>query len=112
MAELQELVAGSSWHDAGVRAEEPQWRLLFTATGFVNGCGREVTGFDLFPVIIARRPLGSYGLVNDRDDETPDPAGPGSCRILRSPELSGQGSNRILTGKGTGSSAKRQKVYS
>jgi hypothetical protein len=26
---------------------------------------------------------------------------------VRCPELSGQGSNRILTGKGTGSSAKR-----
>ncbi len=32
--------------------------------------------------------------------------------ILRCPELSGQGSNRILTGKGTGSSAKRQNLYS
>ncbi len=31
---------------------------------------------------------------------------------MRCPELSGQGSNRILIGKGTGSSAKRQNFYS
>jgi hypothetical protein len=73
VAELQELVAGSRWHDAVFELRSLNGGHFFTATGLINRRRAEGERLDLFLAIIARRLAGSHGLVYERDDEMPGP---------------------------------------
>ena len=81
VAKLQELVAASSWHDAVFELRNLNGEYFLNATGFVNRRRAEGDRLDLFLTIIARELPGSYGLIYDRDDETPDPPGPNAFRV-------------------------------
>ena len=81
VAELQELVADSRWHDAVFEVRNLNGGHFFSATGFVNRPREEGDRLDLFLAIITRRLPGSYGLIYDRSDERPYPPGPSSFRV-------------------------------
>ena len=68
VAELQELVADSRWHDAVFEVRNLNGGHFFSATGFVNRPREEGDRLDLFLAIITRRLPGSYGLIYDRRD--------------------------------------------
>jgi Immunity protein 7 len=81
VAELQELVAESNWHDAVFELRALNEQYFLNATGFVNRQRQEGDRLDLFLAIIARRLPGSWGLIYDRDDEMPNPPGPNGFRV-------------------------------
>jgi len=79
--ELRELAAGSRWHDAVFEVRNLNGQYFVTADAMVNRRRQEGERLDLFLAIIARRLPGSWGLIYDRDDEMPGPAGPGAFRV-------------------------------
>ena len=81
VAELQDLVADSGWHDAVFEVKNLNGKYFLSANGFVNRRREEGDRLDLFLAIVARRLPGSYGLIYDRDDEMPDPPGPNAFRV-------------------------------
>ncbi len=81
LAELQDLVADSDWHDAVFAVHSLNGEYFFTATGFINRRRSEGERLDLFLATIARRLPGSWGLVYERDDEMPAPYGPNAFRV-------------------------------
>ncbi len=81
VAELQDLVADSSWHDAVFELRALNEQYFLNVTGFVNRQRQEGERLDLFLAIIARRLPGSWGLIYDRDDEMPNPPGPNGFRV-------------------------------
>jgi len=81
VAELQDLAADSSWHDAVFDVRGLNGGYFFTATGFINRRREEGDRLELFLAIIARRLPGSFGLIYERDDEMPDPPGPKAFRV-------------------------------
>ena len=81
VAELQELVADSNWHDAVFELRALNEQYFLNVTGFVNRQRQEGDRLDLFLAIIARRLPGSWGLIYDRDDEMPNPPGPNAFRV-------------------------------
>lgn len=81
VSELEELAADSKWHDAVFEVRNLNGQYFLRADGMVNRRREESERLDLFLAIIARRLPGSWGLVYDRDDETPDPPGPNAFRV-------------------------------
>jgi hypothetical protein len=81
LAELEELAAADSWHDAVFEIRHLNGGHFFTATGFVNRRRSEGERLDLFLATIARSLPGSYGLVYEWDDEMPAPYGPNAYRV-------------------------------
>lgn len=78
---LRELAAGSRWHDAAFEVRNLNGQYFVTADGMVNRRREEGERLELFLAVIARKLPGSWGLVYERDDEMPGPAGSNAFRV-------------------------------
>jgi Immunity protein 7 len=79
--EVRDLAADSDYRDAVFEVKGLNGAYFFSATGLINHRRDESDRLELFLAVISRRLPGSFGLVYERDDETPDPPGPNAFRV-------------------------------
>jgi Immunity protein 7 len=81
VAQVQDLAAGSVWHDAVFDVRNLNGQYFLTATGLVNRRREEGHRLEELLSLVAERLPGSWGLVYERDDEMPHTPGPNGFRV-------------------------------